>query len=68
MKNCCWTPGTAPLVPGQKLEPGAKVYTINRYKCVLAATIGTKPLEQGFHLNIAHIDSPRLDLRPGAGV
>ena len=31
---------------------------------VLAATIGTRSLEQGFHLNIAHIDSPRLDLRP----
>ena len=31
---------------------------------LLAATIGTKSLEQGFHLNIAHIDSPRLDLRP----
>ncbi len=31
---------------------------------MLAATIGTKNLEEGFHLNIAHIDSPRLDLRP----
>ncbi len=56
--------GYRAFVPGQKLEPGAKVYAINRHKCVLAATIGTKPLEQGFHLNIAHIDSPRLDLRP----
>ena len=35
-----------------------------RDRCVLAATIGTKNLEEGFHLNIAHIDSPRLDLRP----
>lgn len=56
--------GYKPFVPGEKLEAGAKVYTINRSKCVLAATIGTKPLEEGFHLNIAHIDSPRLDLRP----
>ena len=56
--------GYKPFVPGQKLEAGAKVYTINRYKCVLAATIGTKPMNEGFHLNIAHIDSPRLDLRP----
>ena len=31
---------------------------------MLAATIGTKSLEEGFHLNIAHIDAPRLDLRP----
>lgn len=56
--------GYKPFVPGEKLEAGAKVYTINRSKCVLAATIGTKSLEEGFHLNIAHIDSPRLDLRP----
>lgn len=56
--------GYKPFVPGEKLAPGTKVYTINRGKCVLAATIGTKALEEGFHLNIAHIDSPRLDLRP----
>lgn len=56
--------GYKPFVPGEKLQPGTKVYTINRSKCVLAATIGTKPLNEGFHLNIAHIDSPRLDLRP----
>lgn len=56
--------GYKPFVPGEKLNPGDKVYTINRKKCVLAATVGAKPLGQGFHLNIAHIDSPRLDLRP----
>lgn len=56
--------GYKPFVAGEKLSAGDKVYTINRDKCVLAATIGTKPLEEGFHLNIAHIDSPRLDLRP----
>ena len=31
---------------------------------MLAATIGRKSLEEGFHLNIAHVDAPRLDLRP----
>ena len=56
--------GYKPVVEGDKLSAGDKVYTINREKCVLAATIGTKSLEEGFHLNIAHIDSPRLDLRP----
>ena len=56
--------GYQKFVPGMSYAPGTKVYTINREKCVLAATIGTKSLEQGFHLNIAHIDSPRLDLRP----
>ena len=56
--------GYQKFVPGTSYAPGTKVYTINREKCVLAATIGTKNLEEGFHLNIAHIDSPRLDLKP----
>lgn len=56
--------GYRPFVPGMALKAGDKVYFINRKKCVLAATIGKKSLAQGFHLNIAHIDSPRLDLRP----
>ena len=47
--------GYKKFVPGEKLAPGTKVYTINREKCILAATIGTKSLEAGFHLNIAHI-------------
>lgn len=56
--------GYKPFVPGQKLNPGDKVYVINRKKCVLAATIGQKSLAEGFHMNIAHVDAPRLDLRP----
>ncbi|MBM6716249.1 aminopeptidase [Gemmiger formicilis] len=56
--------GYKPFVPGQQLNPGDKVYMINRKKCVLAATIGRKSLAEGFHLNIAHVDAPRLDLRP----
>ena len=30
----------------------------------MASTIGTRSFEDGFHLVIAHTDSPRLDLRP----
>lgn len=56
--------GYRPFIPGEELHPGDKVYLLNRGKCVLASTIGTKSMEEGFHLNIAHIDSPRLDLRP----
>ncbi len=56
--------GYRPFVPGMELKAGDKVYKINRSKCVLAATIGQKSMAEGFHLNIAHIDSPRLDLRP----
>ena len=56
--------GYKPFVPSMTLNAGDKVYLINRSKCVLAATIGERSMAEGFHLNIAHIDSPRLDLRP----
>lgn len=44
--------------------PGDKVYSIHRGKTVVCSTIGTRSLEDGFRLAIAHIDSPRLDLKP----
>lgn len=47
-----------------ELKPGEKVYYNNRGKAILAATIGTRSLEEGAHFMIAHIDSPRLDLKP----
>ncbi len=43
---------------------GDKVYWIYQGKAVLCGTIGTRSMEEGFHLVIAHIDSPRLDVRP----
>ena len=46
------------------LMPGDKVYYVNRNKAVYAAVIGTALLEEGFNLVGAHIDSPRLDLKP----
>lgn len=45
-------------------KPGEKVYFTQFGKAVVAATIGTRPFEDGFRLVIAHIDVPRLDLRP----
>ena len=46
------------------LKPGDKVYYINRKKAVYAAVIGSAMLEEGLNLIGAHIDSPRLDLKP----
>ena len=43
---------------------GDKIYWIHQGKVVLCGTIGTRSMEDGFHLVIAHIDSPRLDLKP----
>ena len=43
---------------------GDKIFWNNRGKALAAATIGTLSLEEGLRLNAAHIDSPRLDLKP----
>ena len=50
--------------PKKVYAPGDKIYFIQGHKAVVAATIGTKSFEEGFRLAIAHIDCPRLDLRP----
>ena len=48
----------------QNLKAGDKVYYINRYKNIYAAVIGSDDLTKGFNIVGAHIDSPRLDLKP----
>lgn len=45
-------------------EAGDKVYYVNRDKALIATTFGRKPLSEGVRINGAHIDSPRLDLKP----
>ena len=47
----------------EKLNVGDKVYLINRDKSVYAAIIGNDIIS-GINLVGAHIDSPRLDLKP----
>ena len=47
-----------------RLNVGDKVYYNNRGKSVFAAVIGKNNLEEGINLIGAHIDSPRLDLKP----
>ena len=46
------------------VEPGDKVYYINRDKSIYIAVIGTDMIETGLNIVGAHIDSPRLDLKP----
>lgn len=50
--------------PGIRYAPGQKVYWVNRQKALLATTFGSRPLSEGVRINAAHIDSPRLDLKP----
>jgi len=56
--------GYEPWKPGKIYAAGDKVYYVNRKKALIMTTFGKRPLEDGLRLNAAHIDSPRLDLKP----
>ncbi len=56
--------GFCSLAEKNELKPGDKVFFVNRDKAIVLAVIGQKPLVQGISLVGAHIDSPRLDLKP----
>ncbi len=46
------------------LKAGDRVYSVNRGKGIMAAVIGREPISSGVNIVGAHIDSPRLDLKP----
>ncbi len=46
------------------LKAGDKVYKINRNKNIFMAVIGQEDIRCGVNIAGAHIDSPRLDLKP----
>lgn len=47
----------------KSLKPGDKVYFVNRDKSVYLAVIGEENIQNGIRFVIAHIDSPRMDLK-----
>ena len=56
--------GFVPFVPGMATKPGDKVYYNNHGKAIALAVIGKEPLEKGINICAAHVDSPRMDLKP----
>ena len=56
--------GFVPYSMGDKVEKGGKYYFNNRGKALYAFRIGSERLEEGIRISAAHIDSPRLDLKP----
>lgn len=56
--------GFRALTPGMELKPGDKVYRNNRGKSILLAVIGSESLNSGANICAAHVDSPRMDLKP----
>ena len=49
---------------GKQYGAGDRVFFNNRGKTVAFAVIGKQPVENGVNITAAHIDSPRLDLKP----
>ena len=56
--------GFKAITPGMELKPGDKVYKNNRGKSILLAVIGSESLNEGANICAAHVDSPRMDLKP----
>lgn len=50
--------------PGRKYQAGEKYYVNNRGKSAAFVVIGKKDVSNGVRIGAAHIDSPRLDLKP----
>ena len=46
-----------------KLKAGDRVYSDCMGKAIMLFIVGKKPMEQGFNIIGAHIDSPRMDLK-----
>ncbi len=56
--------GFKPFDRKAQYKTGDKVYVNNRGKAITLAVIGKKAVEEGTRILAAHIDSPRLDLKP----
>lgn len=56
--------GFKPYAPDANYQPGDRVYYTNRGKAIALAVIGKQGVKNGARLAIAHIDSPRIDLKP----
>lgn len=47
----------------ENLQPGDKIFYVNRGRCLYIAVIGEDDLENGLKVVAAHCDSPRIDLK-----
>ena len=56
--------GFVPFDRNRKYNAGDRVYINNRGKSMALCVIGKEPVESGVKISAAHIDSPRLDLKP----
>lgn len=61
--NAAKSAGFKEYVYGKKYKAGDKFYYVNRKKAVILGVMGKKPLSEGVRIAVAHIDSPRIDLK-----
>lgn len=64
-KKLCEKRGYKPYMFGDKIKAGDKLYFINRDKNIFIIRVGTNDVAKcGVKIMAAHVDSPRLDLKP----
>ena len=56
--------GFKPLTADAEVKPGDKYYLNNRGKSIILAVVGAESLAKGVNICAAHVDSPRMDLKP----
>ncbi len=56
--------GFRPYRHGEPMRAGDKFYYNNHDKSLYLFVIGSEPIENGIRIAAAHVDSPRLDLKP----
>ncbi len=56
--------GFVPFDKKGNYKPGDRVYLNNRGKAIILCVFGTESVEKGVKIAAAHVDSPRLDLKP----
>ena len=55
--------GFSELTTSTRLRAGDRLYEVNRDRTITLMVIGEEPIQSGFHVVGAHIDSPRLELK-----
>ncbi len=56
--------GFKPFSDNMDAKPGDKIYFNNRGKSIILAVVGSESLAKGANICAAHVDSPRMDLKP----
>ncbi len=57
------TAGFKPYSFGDEIKAGDKFYYNNRGKNLFLFTIGKEDINEGIRISVAHVDSPRIDLK-----